>query len=555
MNKFHMEAIDRLLEGTISREDFQSLQDTMRTDPLVLQYYKEQAEINSRLEWMMGEFSSTEQTVGKVLDFNKERSRVGKVWKVGAVAAAVALAGSLAIALLSDTSSNKINQEMADVDDATVPEPVQKALNSEIGTVARVTNLRNARSSTHEYKLGEWVEPSTLKLDSGQVQLTLDSGAQLTMKANTEIKLIDPYHVELVKGGLHVKVPNTQKEFSVQLEGNKLSTESGNYVVSTKLQEKNTLQVYKGLVTLSRDDLLMDISESERYSLAEEVVFLGNKGKPSDPVWTPGKGKQLHYIHWDFEQFEQSNEDEPFFVSDGNWYKGDEFVLSKSHLLDVPPSKEVHQNQGKHGNAMRLAGRGAYFESDFKGIEGDEERTISCWVKTPKNADPRQAYSIVSWGLVKSNGTKFQICWHTGRDGSHGKKGALRVETGHTGYVVGETQINDGRWHHIACVVLPKQGEKERNAVKLYVDGQMEAITGFEPMKVNTKVREPKSIPLSLGLRLERVNRDGGAKMHSNFKGEIDELYIFDAALSPAQIKQLYLENKPPETVAIGTEE
>ncbi|GAA5497375.1 hypothetical protein Rhal01_03569 [Rubritalea halochordaticola] len=555
MNKSHMESIDRLLEGTLPREEFDRLQEAMRNDPLLLSYYKEQAELNARLEWMLGDFQMAEN----VVEMHPPVRKWYQFSKSTAIAAALILAGGIGIGLMVD---RYVAREPATViadasEEAQIQEKEFGLPIVELGPVARVTNAKNAVFGNKEISMGSWLIPDQLELKSGRAQITMDSGAVVSMSAGAKVNIVDPHRIQLVSGQMIVQVPSSRREFICLVGDTLVSTEQGSYVLSSKAAgQDETLKIKNGLVTVSNPGFLADLTGGEGVVFGDGIKYLHEVEKPVTPEWDKVASEELHYIYWSFNEMQQASEDdEVTFTSESQWYDGDEFVLRKRILPDMMLTKEMHQSGGKYGKSLRLAGRGAYFESDFPGISGDKERTIACWVRTPTNPDLKNAYSIVSWGLRRSKDSKFQVSWNAGRDTSKGVKGALRVETGVSGHVIGETVINDGKWHHIACVVLPSSDPHEFGNIKLYVDGQLEKITGYSKMSINTDVESPEAEPLSIGLRLERINPRFRGLQHNNFKGRIDEFYIFDAALTPRQIKQLYLKNKPARRKAADTEQ
>jgi hypothetical protein len=77
--------------------------------------------------------------------------------------------------------------------------------------------------------------------------------------------------------------------------------------------------------------------------------------------------------------------------------------------------------------------------------------------------------------------------------------------------------------------------------VRHYVDGRLEEISGYQSQKIDTWTHKPQSWPLVVGHHL-----DIPGDYFTGFKGAIDELYVFEGALTPAQVWQLYKENKPP---------
>ena len=88
------------------------------------------------------------------------------------------------------------------------------------------------------------------------------------------------------------------------------------------------------------------------------------------------------------------------------------------------------------------------------------------------------------------------------------------------GTAVSTTSVEDGSWHHVVCTY---DGAK----VKVYVDGRFEAETS------NTDGIASNDEPLQIGF-------DPFVVQDRHFSGLIDEVRIYNRALSDAEIKAIY---------------
>jgi len=163
----------------------------------------------------------------------------------------------------------------------------------------------------------------------------------------------------------------------------------------------------------------------------------------------------------------------------------------------------------------------AYIEVDgYKGIGGDQNRTIEAWVKTSTVGTNGE---IAAWGLnagsVKST---FRL-----------SNGFLRFENG-AGGTVGATQINDGEWHHVAVVL---DGDNLTD-INFYIDGQLDGRSEVGNTAINTEAG-----PDGFNLRISRgIN-------NRYLNAEIDEVRIWNTALSEATLnawKDLNLSTNHP---------
>jgi len=149
-------------------------------------------------------------------------------------------------------------------------------------------------------------------------------------------------------------------------------------------------------------------------------------------------------------------------------------------------------------------------ESDF---DITNQITVAAWIKV--NAFDKQWQAIVtkgdnSWRLSRNgqtNSVKFNC------DGLQGQ------ELGPRPGVAGSIEVNDGRWHHVA-------GVYDGSKICLYMDGALHA-SAKASGSINTN-----NFDVYIGENAQRGERQ--------WNGLIDDLVIFNEALSEAGIKQLY---------------
>jgi hypothetical protein len=168
--------------------------------------------------------------------------------------------------------------------------------------------------------------------------------------------------------------------------------------------------------------------------------------------------------------------------------------------------------EGYRQGALFFDGVDDYVEIvGYKGITGTASRTCSAWINTEHNS-----IQILSWGSADV-GAKWVI--RVSEDGT------LRAEV-QGGYIIGVTNISDGEWHHIA-VTMSEDFPPDISQVILYVDGKRENIASVGPCAIDTAVADDLKIGVHFwGLRY--------------FHGFIDDVQIYDEALSSNEISGLY---------------
>jgi hypothetical protein len=124
---------------------------------------------------------------------------------------------------------------------------------------------------------------------------------------------------------------------------------------------------------------------------------------------------------------------------------------------------------------------------------------------------------VIAWG-PNTTGNK----WTFMLQGGH-----VRTEIS-SGYLEGATLVNDGQWHHVACV-YSNNNSSITNA-KLYVDGVLE--TNF--------ATNLSRIPNTTASGNVTIGADIPSGQNRYFNGVIDEPQIYNRALSASEIAALY---------------
>ena len=147
----------------------------------------------------------------------------------------------------------------------------------------------------------------------------------------------------------------------------------------------------------------------------------------------------------------------------------------------------------------------AYIEANgYKGVTGDQNRTVEAWIRTsaPINAE------ICSWGANVAN-QKWVFRITAG--------GNLRLENANGGTVSGPT-VNDGKWHHVACVL----DGNNLSDIRFLIDGELVPNSAVGNAPMNTT--ENFNVRISRGVNNRYLD------------AEVDELKIWDTNLSEQTI-------------------
>ncbi len=181
---------------------------------------------------------------------------------------------------------------------------------------------------------------------------------------------------------------------------------------------------------------------------------------------------------------------------------------ARQGTLEGGLSFEAASVPGALGKALQLDGDDRVVITGFKGVLGNEPRTISLWIKTDS---PRG--ELVSWGK-RDIGQMWSMCFVRGRVGV----------SPHGGYYYMADPVHDQKWHHVVAVM--SGGEEptlEHNAV-LYLDG---------------KIAQIDKIGL-LSLWTIDTGSDQDVTIGRGFKGVIDEVRIYGRVLSEDEVAALH---------------
>lgn len=175
----------------------------------------------------------------------------------------------------------------------------------------------------------------------------------------------------------------------------------------------------------------------------------------------------------------------------------------------------VQYENGVVGMAAKFNGSDGYISvNDSSSLDPGNSMTISAWIQFDPVLGPDQYSHIISkWGGVGN--ASYALAYNIGSNTiSFGFHNADLCN-----YNINSSQLEIGRWYYITAIGTP-------NNIKLYVDGQMQSSldVDYKPIDGNN--------PLIIG-RENTVSR-------WFFKGMLDEVRIYNRALSDNEILELY---------------
>jgi hypothetical protein len=194
------------------------------------------------------------------------------------------------------------------------------------------------------------------------------------------------------------------------------------------------------------------------------------------------------------------------------------------HAHDAQVSGSPRLVPGVFGSALDLAGDYTETPQADALAAGDGPFTAAAWFRTASSFQ-----QAIYWAHSTISG---EPKWWIRLEPDLGRLRAL-VETGTASRdLIAPGQFADGAWHHIALT-------RDQSALKLYVDGSLAAtttpVTGSVSAQARTGIR--------VGARVDGINNP--------LRGAVDEVWMFDRALTGTEIGALARDNLGPDDAAL----
>ena len=363
-----------------------------------------------------------------------------------------------------------------------------------------------------------------VELQNGILELELSGDTRVVFEAPATFNILSPRHIRLTAGrcfaeggsGLRIETPSG--------EALDLGTRFGVEVLSPRAME---VHVFDGAVEVSDSQgatqlvegqgLILEGTGTRKELSAQPAQFVSHVPRPVE--------SRKPILYWGF-----------------NEESGDR-VFAKGRAADAAAATGVLRSEGGplpafapgvFGTALEFDGKSQWVSTEHFGVSGDQDRTVACWVKLPGDWKNPDRAPILSWGLVDSRqsgkGWMLSVTPFFKRHPEY--FGRLRLSVGEQ-QVVGTTDLRDGRWHHVAAIVA---GGENGPAALLYVDGKLENVTRNSIESVETETSGQDAEPIRFGRQIFWDDLF--------MRGALDEVYLFDAALSGDQVRSL-MQGKP----------
>lgn len=159
---------------------------------------------------------------------------------------------------------------------------------------------------------------------------------------------------------------------------------------------------------------------------------------------------------------------------------------------------------------------------NFIPLEGDQDRTITAWIKTTEGGNQ----SVAGLGNYEANFQKFTF-GGAGANGGADSRNRGEVQ----GNGVSGAFIDTGNWEHIAVTY-------SGGVVTLYINGAVDTTRDLATQGGNnSSTIATAANPLLIGNDYSLTNEGDHQR---GWKGAIDDVRIFDSALTQPQIQTIY---------------
>lgn len=390
--------------------------------------------------------------------------------------------------------------------------------------VARLSDQEGARwSEISEAELREegWIRPGKLELEAGVAEITFNSGARVFLEGPAVFEVERTNRGFLQRGRLVAEAPRRAAGFVINTPRLNVVDLGTRFGVSATAEGDSEVHVMEGVVEVSRlsgnatpmlvKEGLAVRADSRTRSRLQVVEYRGDSFTlPVRDGKTPPEAPVVCY------RFDESGGPEIENTGESDLL-GD---FDASLLRDDLGGSKPLRSSGRIGGGLKFDAGDVIRARAPGGIAMDKAFTVAFWLRVPPWAESE---TLPVAAALASESDDWRFGWN--QDPGAGKKGAVRVEAGE-GFLVGETDLRDGRWHHVGIQYLGGKSPALPAHVHLYIDGEPEAFTGYE----DAEIPEGNVAGIWLG-----GSRAGVAR----FEGWLDEFHLFKGAVVPGVLQSL----------------
>lgn len=402
-----------------------------------------------------------------------------------------------------------------------------------VGTIIRAETVNWEKGQ--QLKEGSRLKAgSHLSFGSGLLEVSVGKGATLVVEGPADLELVSSQQSNLNHGRVVIRHQPDSGDFKVNTSKGSVRS-SDNFAISADAgSQVEVVALERDLSFEASNGTVMAVKKDESLRLGEESSEASGGDSSFYTSLPPRRNGEAPYVHWALD--ESAADQSPAFAR---------------NMPDMPMDLDLKGFEGgasptpvagRFGGGLGFNGSSSYAESPFRGIAGGEARTVCFWVKVPEDFSTRQGFAVVSWGNFESTnpGGVWQISINPLVQ--EGPVGRIRVGT-HLGQIIGSSDLRDGEWHHVAIVLYGGLSPDIGTHVMAYLDGQLEPISKRTLGPIRTDVEASHGVWIGRNVAETTASISGHGRF---FRGEVDEVYIFRAALEPDEIRHLMQRNEIP---------
>ncbi|WP_158261171.1 MULTISPECIES: LamG-like jellyroll fold domain-containing protein [Pirellulaceae] len=523
-------AIDRLVDGQISPEEFARLEQRLLTDQSFRLAYVEQSDMQSELEHHLRSFPP--------LTINTDHAESSSWGLPFAIALSVLI-------LLGFANLFFINSWKS----AFFGEPMLDFAESQLigqGPVAMVIRRSEEASAGSPLQIGDRLKPGALRLNRGDLQLEFLSGVRVQLTGPAEMHLLTEHQATLLSGQAGVVTPPDSDSFSLNGPVSAVVNGSSEFVLHVEGPGRGEVDVFQGevmtsLLGPSGDTLLNEmVTSNHRALFADGELTVSSKTfdqsqridtipvdnlylNPTDQYAEAVKA-DAPLVYWRFE--------------DGDVI-GNQIVnhMGDHHHGEIHSAEDgsIEISRGRIRFAKSPQGRHVGLSEPIEGINR-RAFSIEFWVRTDRmhwgtflgllpvtQADPEKESHLCvleyanQTNVVHRPATIRMLYRYPPTTYDGGKN------------IFSPNSCTPGIWTHIVAVKTPE-------AIRLYCDGQLQV--NLDDLDFDDS--SPYTVVLG---QLDSV------RSMRQLEGQLDEVAIYEKALTEEQIRRHYeIIAGPPKT-------
>lgn len=377
-------------------------------------------------------------------------------------------------------------------------------------------------------------EGRLVTIKGGILELELGSTSRLVLEAPAEFAIESATVARLVRGRCYAEMEKGTSGLRIKTPSGEVLDLGTRFGVEVTESEGTSVHVFEGEVELALPENRSVLREGEgaRWTESSELNSIEVEAERFISRLPGSERRTTKWLHW------------PFDERDGN--------ATSPRGKGFPEDMDAAQLHGAQwidrdgSGALEFDGIDDWVETTFAGIGADADRTVAAWIKLAPDFGRKNGQAIVGWGdfSILDPNRRIGAAWELGV-GDTSKPvnvfGRIKVAIGGP-LTVGQEDLRDGRWHHVAAVYLSQGAPNGQGIVLLYVDGQLQHRTfGRSVVKLDTDVSTSKSEPVQFGRQVMRAT-----PRREYFKGAIDDIFIISRALSGDELRALMQTNEIP---------